>query len=240
LNERLIRDITVKVLQEITAPSQLRENNSETAIKKGGAKTITVSPTPGMNAHAIPIGVSARHLHLCRKHMDILFGTASQLTFYKELMGGQFAAAEAVSIIGSNSNTILKARLLGPLRDATQVEVSATDGRALGISAPLRDSGDLGGSAGITLVGPRGAVYLEEGCIVARRHIHMSPSDATQFGVNDKEIINVLIDGPRGGILSNVLVRVDVSFTLEMHLDTDEANAFAISSGTHARVIAYP
>jgi len=168
--------------------------------------------------------------------MDTLFGAGSQLTFHKELMGGQFAAAEAVTIVGKNPGEILKARVLGPLRTITQVEVSATDARALGISAPLRDSGDTGGSASITLIGPKGAVYLEEGCIVARRHIHMSPADAIAFGVKDKDIVNVSIDGPRGGLLSNVLVRVDASFTLEMHIDTDEANALGISPGTHAQL----
>jgi len=200
--------------------------------KEGGADIIAASPAPCMSA--IPIGVSARHIHLCRKHMDILFGTGRELTFHKELMGGQFAAGETVMLVGKHSGTILKARVLGPLRDATQAEVSATDARALGIAAPLRDSGDIAGSAGITLIGPSGAVYLEEGCIVARRHIHMSPADANAFGVKDKDIVNVQTDGLRGGVLSNVLVRVDKSFTLEMHIDTDEANAFDITPKTYA------
>jgi len=207
MNEQLVRDITARVMREIT----------------------TQKPAP------IPIGVSARHLHLCRRHIDILFGQGHQLSFHKELMGGQFAATETVTIVGQTQE-ILKARVLGPLRDATQVEISATDARALGISAPLRDSGHISGSAGITLIGPKGAVYLNEGCIVARRHIHMSPANAAEYGVKDKDIVSTHINGPRGGVLSNTLVRVDQSFTLEMHIDTDEANALGITSGATARL----
>ena len=224
MNEQLIRDITTRVLREIATQ------------KTGGANThqaIAAGPTLN-DIPFLPIGVSARHLHLCRKHMDALFGVGSQLIVHKELMGRQFAAGETVSVVGRNPGVILKARVLGPLRDATQVEVSSTDARALGISAPLRDSGDIGGSAGITLIGPYGAVYLDEGCIMARRHIHMSHVDAAQFGVSDKDIVNVHIGGTRGGILSNVLIRTDATFTLEMHIDTDEANAFGITSGTRA------
>jgi len=169
--------------------------------------------------------------------MDTLFGFGSQLTFHKELMGGQFAAAETVSIVGQNPNEILKARVLGPLRSATQVEISATDSRALGIVAPLRDSGDVAGSAGLTLIGSHGAIYLDEGGIIARRHIHMPPANAVQFGVKDKDIVNVQVSGPRGGVLSNVLIRVDPTFTLEMHIDTDEANAFGISPGMYAHLL---
>jgi len=164
--------------------------------------------------------------------MDILFGAGGQLTFLKELMGGQFAAAETISIVGLNPAEILKARVLGPLRSATQVEISATDARNLGILAPLRDSGDIGGSASVTLIGPQGAVYLEEGCIVARRHIHMSPTDAARLGLKDKDIVNIHVGGPRGGTLSNTLIRVDPTFTLEMHIDTDEANALGIAPNT--------
>ena len=186
---------------------------------------------------AIPIGVSARHVHLCRGHMDILFGPGSQLTFHKELMGGQYAATQSVTIVGQNPDTILKARVLGPLRAATQVEISATDSRALGISAPLRDSGNISGSAPVTLIGPYGAIHMGDGCILARRHIHMSPADALRYSVKDNDIVSVQIDGARGGIFSNVLIRVDATFTLEMHIDTDEANAFGIGSGAHAKIL---
>ena len=207
MDEALIRSITTKVLQELgSAPAD------------------------------IPIGVSARHVHLSKEHMEALFGVGHMLTPHKELMGGQFAAAETISLVGRNPSAILKARVLGPLRAATQVEISLTDSRALGLSAPLRDSGNILGSQAITLIGPCGTVYLKEGCIVARRHIHMSPADAARYGVKDNDVVKVEIDGPRGGIFSEVLVRVDASFTLEMHIDTDEANAFGITSGVKARI----
>jgi len=209
MDEKLIRDIVIKVLGEI---------------KMDNEKTI-------------PVGVSARHVHLCRKNMDILFGNESELTFYKELMGGQYAAKESVTIVGQNPNVSLKARVLGPLRPKTQVEVSFTDSRNLGVLALLRDSGNIDGSECVTLVGPKGAVYLEYGCIAARRHIHMSPADALRFGVKDMDIVSIQIDGPRGGIFDEVLVRVDKTFTLEMHIDTDEANAFGILAGCNARIV---
>ena len=186
---------------------------------------------------SIPIGVSARHVHLCRGHMDILFGPGSELTFHKELMGGQYAAAETVTLVGRNPDTILKARVLGPLRTATQVEISATDSRALGIDPPLRDSGNISGSAPVTLIGPYGAIHMKDGCILARRHIHMSPADAMHYGVKDNDIVSVQVDGPRGGVFSGVLVRVDATFTLEMHIDTDEANAFGIGAGAYAQIL---
>ena len=183
----------------------------------------------------IPIGVSARHVHLCKDHLEALFGTGYKLTPQKELMGGQFAAAETISLVGPNG--VLKARVLGPLRAVTQVEISATDNRTLGLSAPLRDSGNISNSAAVTLVGPCGAVYLSTGCIIARRHIHMPPRDAALFGLKDKDIVKVGIDGPRGGIFNEVLVRVDTAFTLEMHIDTDEANGLGITSGTRASLL---
>ena len=235
MNEQLIRDVTAKVLHELTA--QMGVANTQPAQNPNAHQANMTSPTLCKDGTLpIPIGVSARHLHLCRKHMDTLFGMGSQLSFHKELMGKQYAAVETVTIIGQNFGTILKARVLGPLRDATQVEISATDARALGVAAPLRDSGDIVSSACITIIGPKGAVYLSEGCIVARRHIHMSPANAVLLGVCDKNIVNVCIDSPRGGTFSNVLVRVDPSFTLEMHIDTDEANALGVVSGAHAKI----
>ena len=128
-------------------------------------------------------------------------------------------------------------RVLGPVRKQSQVEVSATDTVKLGIKAPIRESGNLKGSAPIAVVGPKGVVYLNEGCIVAKRHIHMSPSDANAAGVKDGDIVSVSVDNERGTIFHNVQIRVDDSFTLEMHIDTDEANASKISCGTLAVII---
>jgi len=183
----------------------------------------------------IPLGVSARHVHICRAHMDVLFGPGSSLTFKKALMAGEFAAEECVTLVGVRA--LEKVRILGPFRPATQVEVSRTDARLLGVSPPLRDSGDLAGSGAITLVGPKGALYLPEGCIVARRHIHMPPESALALGLQDRAEVSVRIGGPRSAVLENVPVRVAPGFELQMHLDTDEANAFDVKTGDLAGVV---
>ena len=185
----------------------------------------------------VKVGVSARHIHLSREDMDILFGKGSELTPMKDLMGGQFAAKETVTIIGLKLRAIENVRILGPLRKQTQVEVSATDCIRLGVKAPVRLSGDLKGSAPITIIGPKGAVTVQEGCIVALRHIHMSPADAAAYGVKDKQVVRVQMGGERGGYLDNVPVRVDPSFTTEMHIDTDEANALGIHNGMELTIV---
>ncbi len=185
----------------------------------------------------VKVGVSARHIHLSREDMDILFGKGSELTPQKDLMGGQFAAKETVTIIGLKLRAIENVRVLGPLRKQTQVEVSATDCIRLGVKAPVRLSGDLKGSAPITIIGPKGAVTIQEGCIVALRHIHMSPADAAAYGVKDKQVVRVQMGGERGGYLDNVPVRVDPSFTTEMHIDTDEANALGIHNGMELNIV---
>lgn len=176
----------------------------------------------------IPIGVSARHVHLCREHIDILFGKGYQLNKKKELMGGQYAAMECVTLVGTKLRAIENVRILGPERKATQVEVAKTDAIRLGVNPPIRESGKTEGSAPIALVGPKGAVYLEEGCIVAKRHIHMSPEDAKRFGVTNGQSVDIRFDSERGGTFEDVLIRVDDSFTLEMHIDTDEANGLGV------------
>ena len=181
------------------------------------------------NGFMVPIGVSARHIHLTQEHVEALFGPGYQLTKKKELMGGQFASNETVTIVGLKLRAIENVRVLGPVRKQTQVEVSATDAVRLGVKAPVRLSGDLAGSAPVTLVGPKGAIYLKEGCIVAKRHIHMSPEDAARFGVVDKQVVKVRFESGRGGTLEDVPVRVDPSFDLEMHIDTDEANGLGIT-----------
>jgi putative phosphotransacetylase len=186
---------------------------------------------------SVTVGVSARHVHLTKEHVEILFGKGHELTKKKELMGGQFAAEECVTLIGGKLTAIEKVRVLGPVRSQSQVELAKTDAIKLGIEAPSRDSGVLKGSAAITLVGPKGSITLEEGCIIAKRHIHMSPDDAASFGLKDKEIVNVKVPGDRAGVLGNVLVRVDKTYTLEMHIDTDESNALGIKCGSSLDVI---
>lgn len=185
----------------------------------------------------VPIGVSARHIHLTQEHVEILFGEGYHLTKFKELMGGQFASNEKVTIVGLKLRAIENVRVLGPVRKNTQVEISATDAISLGVKAPIRESGNIAGSAPIAIIGPKGAVYLNEGCIVAKRHIHMAPKDAMAAGVHDGDIVSVKADNERGTIFNNVQIRVDDSFTLEMHIDTDEANAAKIATGDTVRII---
>lgn len=183
------------------------------------------------NELLVPVGVSAHHIHLTKEDVETLFGSGYQLTNKKELMGGQFAANEQVTIVGSKLRAIENVRILGPVRSQSQVEISATDAIKLGINAPVRDSGDLKGSSSIAVVGPKGAIYLKEGCIVARRHIHMSPKDSQDAGVKNNDKVSVCVQNERAVIFDEVLIRVDNSFTLEMHIDTDEANAAKISTG---------
>ncbi len=173
----------------------------------------------------IPISISARHVHLSEEHVEALFGPGHRLTPLKLLsQPGQFACVERVTLVGPRSS-IEDVRILGPARKESQVEISRTDERQLGIDAPIRPSGDLAGSIGLELVGPAGRVRLERGVIQAKRHIHMSPADAEVFGVKDKDWVMVRVGGERGLIFDDVQVRVHPEYVLDMHVDTDEANA---------------
>lgn len=184
-----------------------------------------------LKEYYIPVGVSNKHIHLSKEHLKILFGDDYVLTKKKQLgQPGQFACEETVKIRGSKGE-FENVRILGPTRDKTQLEISKTDSFLLGINPPIRESGDLIGSSGIEIIGPRGKVDLIEGAIVALRHIHMKPSDSLKMGVNDGDFVEVKVFGKRKAILSNVLIRVSEKYSLEMHVDTDEANALGISNG---------
>lgn len=191
----------------------------------------------GKAGYAVPVGVSARHIHLTKDHVEQLFGKGYELTKKKDLMGGQFAANETVTIVGLKLRAIENVRILGPVRKASQVEVSATDAIKLGVKVPIRESGNIKGSAPIAVVGPKGAIYLEEGCIIAKRHIHMSPTDAMAAGVKDGDLVSVKVEDERETVFHQVQIRVDHSFTLEMHIDTDEANAAKITCGQMVTIL---
>ena len=180
----------------------------------------------------IPIAVSARHLHLTQEAVEALFGEGAQLTVRKMIsQPGQFACNEKVDLVGPK-RTIKGVRVIGPTRPACQVEISRTDEYTLGIDAPIRNSGDVRNSPGIKLIGPAGELNLKEGLICARRHIHMDPADAEAFGVSDKDVVEVAVDSSgRDLVFGDVLVRVSPKYVLEMHIDTDEANAAEISTG---------
>ncbi|MCR4403334.1 MAG: phosphate propanoyltransferase [Firmicutes bacterium] len=189
------------------------------------------------DAKRVPVGVSGRHVHVSQKDLEALFGPGSGLTCFKELsQPGQFAANECVTLVGPKG-VIQKVRILGPVRKATQVEISRTDCYALGVEAPVRESGDLAGTPGIVMVGPHGAVKLEEGVIVAKRHIHFTPQLAKEFGVSDGEVVLVRTGGPRALVFDEVVVRVRDDFALDMHVDTDEANAAGLKQGDFVTIL---
>jgi len=185
----------------------------------------------------VPVGVSNRHIHLSQEHLEALFGPGYELTVRNPLsQTGQYAAEETLTIEGPKSS-IKNVRILGPVRRESQVEISRTDAFALGVRPPVRDSGFLEGSPGIKLIGPKGTVELDKGVIIAQRHIHMTEADAEEFGVKDKEMVSVRVDGERGLVFDNVLVRVRNDFALEMHIDTDEANAALLNNGDVVEVL---
>lgn len=174
----------------------------------------------------VMVETSARHVHVTEETLEILFGKGYQLTKKKDLsQPGQFACEERVQIIGPK-NSFPAVSILGPTRPADQVELSASDARSIGVAAPVRESGDIAGSGACKLVGPKGEVELKEGVIVAKRHIHMTPEDAENYGVKDKQVVSVKIDSPeRSLVFGDVVVRVSPKFKLAMHIDTDESNA---------------
>lgn len=181
--------------------------------------------------HKIPIGVSARHIHLSPEHIELLFGKGYELNVLKPLsQPGQFAAEETVAVVGPKGR-FDKVRILGPARGITQLEISRTDTFALGIDAPVRLSGQIEGTPGVTIVGPKGEVTVDKGVIVAARHIHLHPDDAARMNVADGQVVSVRTEGERAVTFANVVCRVSDSFRLDMHIDTDEANAAGIKNG---------
>ena len=179
---------------------------------------------------------SARHIHVCDATLAILFGEGATLTNKKDLsQPGQFACEEKVEVVGPKGS--LKMSILGPTRPADQVEVSYTDARALGITPPVRESGDVAGTPGVKLVGPCGEVEINEGVMVAKRHIHMTPEDAAEIGVEDKQIVKVQLDTARPLIFDDVVVRVSPKFALAMHIDTDECNAAGAFGQVYGEIV---
>lgn len=212
------------------------KTDEQLAIAKHTAKLIDNGRKLNKNL-TIPIAISARHVHLSQEDVERLFGAGHQLTPYKPLsQPGQFACEEQVNIVGPK-NKIERVRVLGPARSKTQVEISRTDEFFLGIDAPIRESGNTANTPGCILEGPNGKITLPEGVICALRHIHMTPQDAEDFGVKDKDIVEVKVVSQRPLTFGNVLIRVSPQFKLEMHIDTDEGNAAEISSGAEGALI---
>ena len=185
----------------------------------------------------VPVGVSNRHVHLSQEDLETLFGKGATLTVKKDLsQPGQFAAEETVNLIGPK-RSIPNVRILGPVRPQTQVEISLTDSFTLGITAPVRDSGNLENTPGLIIEGPKGRIEIEEGVIVAQRHLHLHDTEAAELGLKDQDYIQVKVDGPRGLIFDQVLVRVSPKFKKDLHLDIDEANAAGLKTGDLVTII---
>lgn len=212
----------------------------EDLIKQVVAKVISIlgcGTFAPVHPKPFPIGVSNRHIHLSQQDLELLFGAGYSLNCRRDLsQPGQCAAAETVIIAGPKG-TLEQVRVLGPVRSQTQVEISRSDCFKLGVDAPTRESGKLGGSGSIAVIGPKGSIQLAEGLIVAKRHMHMSPFDAQQYGVSDGRNVQVKVAGERGIIFDNVVVRVSDKFILEFHVDTDEANCAGIMQGDQGYLI---
>jgi putative phosphotransacetylase len=186
----------------------------------------------------IPIGVSGRHMHLTREVLEQLFGKGFELTKMRQLsQPSEFAANETVTIVGPSGRVIERVRILGPPRKYTQLELSRSDGLRLGLDLPVRKTGDVAGSPGLTVVGPKGTVILTEGAIRATRHIHMTEADGARFGLTDGQVVKARAGGPAGLTFDNVVVRVNDRYALDFHLDTDDANAAGLQTGDLVEII---
>lgn len=215
-------------------------NLNEQELKALVSKVIESVSTSAVESNEgdIPVGISNRHIHLSAEHVRILFGEGYQLTKLKDLsQPGQYACKEQLTIVGPSMRAIEGVRVLGPERKASQVEISRTDSFVLKVKPPVRESGDIKGSAPITIIGPKGIVTLSEGCIIANRHIHMSEDESKTFGVRDGEYVDVELCGERRSLFYDVQIRVHKDFRLEMHIDTDDANAAGVGNGFKAKLI---
>ncbi len=208
-----IQDIIVKVMSEMS--SQISEANGE-----------------------IKVGVSQRHIHLSQSDLETLFGKGYELTKKKTLMGREYAAEEVVTLVGPSLKTIENVRVLGPVRKNTQVEISRTDTFVLKVSPPVRPSGEIQGSEKLVVVGPKGCVYLKQGVIIANRHIHLTPEFAAKHSIKDNDYVDVeILDTVKPTLFYGVQVRVRDDFNVEMHIDTDDANAVGIKNGMRVKII---
>lgn len=202
-----------------------------------GIVTLAVKKALEEDECRVPVGISVRHVHLSRRDLARLFGPSYMLTPLKKLsQPGQFASEETVDVIGTKG-TLERVRILGPLRAETQIELAQTDCRAIGVTAPVRTSGDLEGTPGITLRGPCGEITVPRGVIIADRHIHLSPSQAAAWKLKDGDRVSVAVDGVKAGVMGGVLIRSNEGCEMDFHIDTDDGNAFQLKQGQFVRII---
>lgn len=230
-----------KALLTPSAKEYLKGKNVELIIKEnleeeGGDKD-QIMKLINYSHNIIPVEASGRHIHLCQRDMDTLFGKDYEMTIVRELsQPGQYLYQERVSIIGPKS-MIQRVPILGPVRPRTQIEISLTDAMVLGVNPPIKESGDLQGSATLFISTPKDIVKAEESVIIAKRHIHMTEEDAKNLNVKDKQIAQVKINSKRPAIFEDVVIRVNNNFTLNMHIDFDEANAVALEKGVTGQIL---
>jgi len=218
--EKLVREVLKQRLGGQINPPPTRESSATS--RTGGP------PNP------LVVNISARHMHVTPADLEILFGPGAKLTKLKDLyQQGEFASEQLVTLVGPRQRIIPNVRILGPVRDYSQVELSYSDGVYLGVDLPLRISGNHEGTPGITILGPKGAITLSKGVIRAERHVHMSTADMAYYGVKDQDYLKLRVDGPSGVIFDRVKVRYHPKVVLEVHIDTDEGNACDLDSATH-------
>ena len=226
------QDVLERIIKEVFEKIEVKRPDKVTA--KAGLPTETGVP---IDPKKIPVGISVRHLHICKEDLEKLFGSGAELHPERTLYQGDFAAKEAVALIGPKMRLLERVRILGPMRDRTQVELAKTDAIFLGVDAPLRLSGDLKGSALITIIGPEGVVQLKEGCIRAMRHIHMNTKEAEYFGLKNGDLVKIRVGGPTAVVFENVVVRVSDEVRLQIHFDTDEGNVAGINCKQNVEII---
>ncbi len=223
--ERLVREVLTQRLRGGGAPPPAPQRHAAASAGAGAP-------------HPLVVNVSARHMHVTQQDLETLFGAGSRLTKLKDLyQDGEFASEQLVTLVGPRQRIIPNVRILGPVRNYTQVELSYTDGIYLGIDLPLRISGNHEGTPGITVLGPKGAVNLDKGVIRAERHVHMSTEDMNHYGVKDGDYMKLRIDGPCGVTFDRLRVRYHPKVILEVHIDTDEGNACDLESATHMELL---
>ncbi len=226
--EKLIRDVVANVISRVGG-----QEPSEPALK-----AVRKQGSSQQEPRKVVCGVSVRHIHLCPEHVDVIFGKGYEMQVLKELyQPGSYAYKETVTLVGPRLNALQNIRVLGPLRDKTQVELAKTDCIILGIDAPVKPSGQIAGTASAVVIGPKGVIYLKNGVIRANRHLHLSSEDSGYFGVKDNALVDVRVSGPKGLTFNNVQVRVSPESKSEMHVDTDDGNAADIVNGTMVEIV---
>lgn len=224
--EQLVREVLTQKLRNRAMPPPTREQHAVEPSRAGGPP------------HPLVVNVSARHMHVSQADLETLFGPGAKLTKLKDLyQQGEFASEQLVTVVGPRQRIIPNVRILGPVRDYTQIELSYTDGIYLGVDLPLRISGNHEGTPGATVLGPKGAINMTKGVIRAERHAHMSTEDMAYYGVKDGDYVKLKIDGPCGVTFDRVKVRYHPKVVLEVHIDTDEGNACDLESATHMELI---